>query len=123
MDVDEHAAQGFELGHGSRRVVDEGAALARGGDFAAQDALVAVEFQVVAAEEFLHAVGAEVEEGLNDALGRPVFDGFAVGALSEEQADGAKDDGLSRAGFSGDDGKSGLEADVQRVDEGVVLDE
>ena len=121
MNVDEFAAQLFELGYLGRCVVDEGAALARGHDFAADDAFVAVEVKIVGDEEFFQPVSGQGETCLHGAAPCRVFDGAAVGALSQQQADGAQDDRLSGTGLAGDDGETVAERDVLPVDKCVVL--
>lgn len=97
---------------GSGRIVDERPTLAGCRDFTADDTFFSVELQVVAFEELLHAVGTQVENGFDDAFRHTVFYGFTVCALTEQQSDCPEDNGLSGAGFSGNDGKSRLEPDV-----------
>ena len=112
MHVDEHFPQFLELAHGSGRIVDERPALAGYRDFTADDTFFSVELQIVAFEELLHAVGTQVENGFDDTFRHTVFYGFTVCALTEQQSDCPEDNGLSGAGFSGNDGKSRLEPDV-----------
>ena len=101
-----------KLAHGSGCIVDERPALAGCRDFTADDTFFSVELQIIAFEEPLHAVGTQVENGFDDTFRHAVFNGFTVCALTEQQADGTEDNGLSGTGFPGNDGKSRLEPDV-----------
>ena len=121
VDVDELFAQCLQLCQSHRRVVDEGAALARSRQFAAYDTLPAIVIHVHLFEERLHGIAGHVEGSLDDATLRSLPYGLAVSPLSQEQSDGSQQDGLSRSRLAGDDGESILEVNVQRFDECVVL--
>ena len=119
--VDESRGQCAELLEVDGRVVDEAAAFSAGQHFAADGARRGVIVEVVFLEVAGQVECADVESGLDAALGRAGLDGLAVGALAEQQSEGAEQDALSSARLAGDDGKTRCEVDVQRVDEGVVL--
>ena len=121
VDVDEPLAQLFEHAQSYGHVVDEGAALARGVDFAAEDAVGGVVVDVVTLEEVGQVVSLDIEVGLDGAFLRAVLDGFHVGALPHHQAQSSKDDALSGSGLAGDDGESGLEGNIEFVDERKIL--
>ena len=103
--VDEAAAGLAQRAAGREDAIDQGAAAALGGDFAAHDHLAAV----VGLEDRFDArlVFARAHE-----VGR--------GTAADEQADGAHQDALAGAGLAGEDGKAGLEFQLQPVDDSEV---
>ena len=122
VDIDELFAQ---LAHQLLRnghVVDEGARLARAGQFAADDGVVGVEVEVVFLEEWRKVVAAEVEMSLYRTLHRPpvvalrTLDQFAVGPVAQQ------DNGLARSRLARDDGEARVEVDVQLVNQREILD-
>ena len=120
MYVNQLLAQLFHLRQRGGRVVDESAAFAGGVKFAAQDALVFV-LQLVSLEERAQVVAGDIEAGFDDAFGGAGADGFHVGALSEQEADGAQNDGFTGSCLTRDDRKARLEADVQLFYQRIVL--
>ena len=120
--VHEHPPQLAQGGEGHGTVVDEGAAFSGGGDLATEDAVAVVVVEVLFLEEWPHVIFAEVEVCLHDAPVAPRLDGLGVGSLAQEEPQGAEDDALAGSRFTGDDGETSLEGDVELVDEGEVLD-
>ena len=121
VDVDEAVGKLSEQVELDRCVVDEGTALAGGGEFAADDAVVSVEVEVVLLEKVLECVVVYVELGFDDAACGPSLDGSGVGPLSAQQSQCAEDNGFSCTRLAGDDGEAVGELDVQAVDECVVF--
>lgn len=101
--VNEFLSQLFEHAELYGGVVDECAALARGEQFAAHDAVVGVVLDVIVVEEGVHAVACQVEVGFDHALVGSLHDGLRVGPLTQQQGDGSEDDAFSGARLSGDD--------------------
>ena len=120
--VDEFLAQLLEQCQGRGGVVDEGSALAGGGELAAHDAVIGVVLDVVVAEEGLQLVAREVEVGLDDALVGSLLERLGVGSLAQQQPDGSQDDALARSRLAGDDGESWMQLDVEDVDKRKILD-
>ena len=128
VDIDELFAQ---LAHQLLRnghVVDEGARLARAGQFATDDGVVGVEVEVVLLEERRKVVAAEVEMSLYRTLHRPSvvalrpLDQFTVGPVAQQEANGPEDNGLARSRLARDDGEARVEVDVQLVNQREILD-
>lgn len=65
---------------------------------------------------------ADVEDGFDGAVFGAAADEGAVGTFAQGEFQGADDDGFAGAGFAGDRGIAGVEADRQFVDEGEVTD-
>ena len=103
VDVDEPFAKFLEHRQLHGRIVDEGAALACGRQFAPYDAVASVVFDVVVAEEVLHVVACQVELCLDDALVCTLHDGLGISPLPQQQSDGAEDDALARTCLTRDD--------------------
>ncbi len=122
VNVDQLFAQLLERLQRDGRIVDEGSALAGGGQLAADDGVVGVVLYIVVAEEGLHAVARQVEVGLDDALVGALLQRLRVGALSQEQAYGSEYDALARPRFAGNHGESGVQLDIELVNEREVPD-
>ena len=110
VDIDESVAEFLEDAERHGRVVDEGAALARSRQFASDDALAAVEVEVVLSEEICErwvftsaCVVRHVEFGFDNATLCPNLDGSGVGPLSAQQSQCAEDNGFSRTCLARDD--------------------
>ena len=121
VDVYESRAQLTQCGHLDGGVVDEGTALAGGRELAAKYALLAVEVELMALEEVVHAIAREVELGLDDTACGPGLHHAGLGTLAEQQPDGSEEDALAGTRLAGNDGEAPLEAYVERGDEGEVL--
>ena len=118
--IDEMIAELAEELQCHRSVVDEGARLARGTEFAADDALRGIEIDIAVGKERFEPVARDIENGLDDALFCPRLYGFDVGTVAENHAQGPEDDTLSRSRLTGDDRESGGKVDVELVDERVI---
>ena len=121
MDVEQSFAELAQVGNGRRRIVDERAALACCCQFAADDAVMPVEVEVVLLEEGIQSVAVEVELCLDDASVGSVLDHACLGSLAKQQGDGSEENALTGACLARDDRKAAIEAYVERSDEGVVL--
>ena len=121
MYVDDQCADLFEPcgGHGS--VVDEGAAFACRRYFAAQNTFFAVEIYIVFLKKALYAERAHVERRLHYALCRARSHGTRFCAAAEQNAKRAKHDALARARFARYYGKARLHADVEPVNQGIII--
>ena len=121
MYVDDQRADLFEPrgGHGS--VVDEGAALARRRYLAAQNTFFAVEIYIVFLKKILYAERAHVERRFHYALCRARSHGTRFGPSAEQNAKRAKHDALARARLARYYGKARLYADVEPVNQGIII--
>ena len=111
-----------EHANGYGTVVDEGTTLAAGRNFASQDALGWFVVQFVLFEERLHIIAFYVEDSLYCTFGRAGHDAACVGTLAHEQAECAKDDGFTGARLTRHDGETGLQLNIERFDENVIVD-
>ena len=59
---------------------------------------------------------------LNHTFGVVAHDVFHVSPLSKQQVDGTENDALSCTRFSGNDRETIVESDVERVNQGEILD-
>ena len=82
VDVNELLADGFHDAEGHGGVVDEGAALAGGGELASEDAVLGVVVDVEGREKAFQLVAAEVEMGLDDAAVGARLDAPGIGSLA-----------------------------------------
>jgi len=103
-----------------RGVIGESAALSRREYLAAQyEAVVVVHVGI--GEEVLKTESRYVELGLYDALAFGVGQDCGIGPLSEEQSQGAEQDGLASSRLAGDSHKTAPEGNVRLPNKGVVL--
>lgn len=121
VDVDEALPQLAQRGQLHGYVVDESAALARGGDDAREGGLGGV-VEVVVGEEGLQAAVREVERPLDGAAARRVLHGRPLVAGAEQQPQGAEQDRLAGARLARDDVRAGVELHFERIDQCVVFD-
>ena len=109
---------------GGGRTVDELAVGAGGGEGAFEDELVFLAgFEAILLQETGQG-GAEafdVQDGLDGATVAAVPDEGTVGALAEDEVEGANDDGLASTGLAGDDIAPGLELKREVRDQGKVF--
>ena len=63
----------------------------------------------------------QAKNGFDRGLGFSRPDDVGASLVSEDKPDAVDDDGLSGAGFAGEDGEAGLKMDVQVLDRGQVL--
>ena len=83
--VDKLFAQGFQLSHRNRGIVDKGPRLARRENLAPQDALAFVVVEFVLVEEVAQMIRRNVEHPLDYGLLVAVPQRFQVGPLTEYQ--------------------------------------
>ena len=121
MYVDDQRADLFEPRGGYGSVVDEGAALACRRYLAAQNTFFAVEIYIVFLKKFLYAERAHVERRLHYALCRARSYGTRFCAAAEQNAECAKHDALARARLARYYGKARLHADVEPVNQGIII--
>ena len=118
-------ANGGEAGEGGGGTVDKLAVGSRGGEGAFEDELMVVTgFEAVVVEETFER-GAEfpdIEDGLDAAAFLAAADEGTVGAFTENEVEGAENDGFAGAGFAGDDIAAGLELEREVAHEGEVFD-
>jgi hypothetical protein len=62
------------------------------------------------------------KDAFDDAFLFAVEKGAHIGAATQDEAQGAHDDGLSRAGFTRDDIQMRRKIDLELVDDRIVLD-
>ena len=122
VDIDKSFTEFLEHRELHGRVVDEGTALTGGCQLAADDGLVGIILDVVLDKEVLHIVAREVELRLDDAFIGSLLDGFRVGALPQQQTDGAEDDTLAGTSLACYHRETLEEVDVELIDKGKVLD-
>ncbi len=123
--VHEPFADGGQGIEGGGRTVDELAIGAAGGKRALEHQLmVFAGFKTVVIEQrFQRRLEAgHIKNGLDRALVLPAPDEGAVGALTQDEIEGADDDGLAGAGFAGDDVAARLELQRQVGHQGKVFD-
>ncbi len=84
------------------RIVDESPRLAARADFAAHDAVLA-EVEFLFLENVFQRVTHHIVGSLDDALLGGIVKRLAVGAVAQQQTDGPKHDGFTRAGFTCND--------------------
>ena len=121
MNVDDQCAEFFEPRGGHGGVVDEGAAFACRRYLAAQNTFFAVEINIVFVKKALYAERAHVERRLYHALCRARPYGTRFGTSAEQYAECAKHDALARARFTRNDGKARLHADVEPINQGIII--
>ena len=118
---DELLAKGLHLHQRGRSIIDERTAFARCQEFASEDALTAFVLEVVLFEEAFQLIGGDIESGFHHTLVGSVTDGLDVGSLSHQQANGTQNDGFTGTCLARDDGEAGMEVDVQRLYQRIVL--
>ena len=109
-------------GDGSRLVVDESSALAVRVDFPPDDAVHVVIVYVVVVEKSFHVIFRQVEMGFYDTFVMSRLDGLCVRSLPQQQCDGPQDDTLAGPRFARNDRKTGMELNVQFINEREVPD-
>ena len=113
VDVEEVGAELAEDGGGDGLHVDAADGFAVGGQLALDVegvVLVAAEPEFV---ELPAQLGGEAgKDGADEAFFGAAANEFAAGALAHDGADGVDDDGLTGAGFAGEDGQAVAELDV-----------
>ena len=125
VNVDQHLAEGFQVGHGHRRAVDIALGAAVAIHHPAQYAAVGVwlQFQVIVCKP-LSGSGdiAGVELGTDVGLVGAAADHRLVGSVAEGKAQRAEHDRFAGTGLAGDHRHAGLELDLKDIDGGVILD-
>jgi len=106
VELDQPRRQILQRARGGEPVVDEGATAALRRDFAANQQFLAAGFEDGFDERALFA-------GPDEVAGR---------AAAEQEADRLDENRLPRAGLAGQDVQAGLELDLDRVDDGEMLD-
>ena len=124
VEIDPVAAEFLQLGEGGQRTVDEDA----GGFFARNDPpqqqlplLAGRKARLLEAAVQAFAP-AHVEGGLDPALVRSLAQERLVRAVARKQAEGAEENGFSRAGFPRHGGEAFLELERNGFQQGEVLD-
>ena len=120
--VDQTFAQLLEHGERHGGVVDKGTALARCGQLTTDDGILGLVLNVVVIKEGFHVIAAQVEVGLDDTLVCPLLDGLRVSALTQQQSYGAQNDALARSGLACYHGESGVQLNVEHINQRKVLD-
>ena len=121
MYVDDQCAEFFEPRGWHGGVVDEGAAFACRRYLAAQNTFFAVEIYIVFVKKALYAERAHVERRFHYALCRTRPYGTRFGPSAEQYAECAKYDTFARARFARYYGKARLHADVEPVNQGIII--
>jgi hypothetical protein len=115
--IDQHLTEGLELLNRNGIAVDKCAGPAIGTDDPAQQACVVfIEFLFVEPRSCLRQ-GRYVEFGTEFGPLRAGTHEFAAATLTEHQSQGVHEDRFARPGFAGEHGHSGLEFDVDPVDD------
>ena len=120
MDVQQPGAQLAQQRQLHGHVVDEGAALAGGGDHAA-DGGFGGEVEVVRLEKRLESRRREVEHPFDDAVARAVLDGRSVVLVARKQSQRTQEDRFSGTRLSRDDVQPRLEFHFEPVDQRIVF--
>ncbi len=121
VDVDQPLAQLAQAGERYGYIVDEGAALARGGDDAREGGLRGV-VEVVLGEEGFQTGRCEVENSFDGAVARRILRRGRIVLAAEQQAERTQQDRLAGTRLARDDVQTGIEFHRQRVDQCVVFD-
>ena len=119
-DVDEAVGQLFELAGGGEGAVDPDPAPARSADGAPDEQRVAVARQA----QFLK-LGVEVhpfEERFDRGLVRAGSDQVEACPAAEDEVERVDEQRLARAGLAGDDVEARAKGDLDRFDDGQILD-
>ena len=114
----------LEHGHRCRLVVDEDASLAAGGDLAPQDelAVIGVASMPLASSAATSAGESASKTADDDGLLRPVANGVGGSFVAQQQGERVDEDGLSGAGFAGQQVEAGSELHGHVVNDRVVFD-
>jgi len=121
VDIDQVLARRLELLDGGSAAVDEGARAAAGFDHAAQQQHALLPRQIVLVQQ-----GDQFGQAVERELGRHfrALRAFAhhagLGALAQDQGKGIEQDRLAGAGLAGEHGKSGMEVQVEAIDQDEV---
>ena len=83
--------------------------------------MLSIEVEVVGSEVGIEVVLREVELGLDDAALGTGLQHAEVSPLAQQEADGSQEDALSGSRLARNDRETTFEANVQVVNEGVVL--
>ena len=120
MDVDDAGCEVAQRGERYGRIVEEGATFTSCGYFAAHDALVSVEVDVVFGKEGVEVQPADIELAFDNAFCCLCLYGSFVGSRTTEQAQCAKQDALTGTRLARDDHEASGDVDVELTDEGVM---
>ena len=103
-------------------VIDEGATFSCSCQFPSDDTVCSIIFDIVLFEEILHTVAREVELRFDHTFLSPLFDGFRVSPLTQQQSDGTEDDALSGSRLTCDNREARIEFNIQLINQREVLD-
>ncbi len=122
VDIDQHVAQGLQVGQRGGAAVDIAPGAALLGDDPAQQAFVT--FQQVVVFQPLAGLGgvADIEAGVDVGAFGAVADYIAVGAIAQGQAQGIQHDGFAGAGLAGNHGHAAVQFHFQMGGDSDVVD-
>ena len=120
MDQGQLGGKLAQHGNRGRLIVDEDAALAAGGDLAAQNDVVTARIDAVFFQD-VFGVGGGLEDAGDDGLLGAVADDLGGGFAAHQQGQSIDEDGFSRAGFAGEQVQAGAEGGDGVIDDGVVF--
>ena len=78
--------------------------------------------EVILIKKRLEFVFVHLKCSFNDTFFRFIVQGFGIGPLAHDEAQGTQQDGFTSTRFAGDDGQAFGEVDFEFLDDGVIAD-
>ena len=122
VDIRQVRRQVFEQGHRHRPAADEGARFAAPQDLALDEQLALLDIEPGGLQQAADGrVIAHIEDAGHARAGFSGADGLRRGAAPQQQAEGVHHQRLAAAGLAGQQVQSGVKADAQALNHGVVF--